>query len=43
MVAIHAVHYNFTRIQPTLRINPAMAAGLSDHAWLHEEIPTLPK
>ena len=30
MVAIHAVYYNFVRIHKTLRITPAMAAGLSD-------------
>ena len=28
MVAIHAVYYNFARIHKTLRITPAMAAGL---------------
>lgn len=33
MVAIHAVHYNFARIDKSLRITPAMAAGLSDHVW----------
>jgi hypothetical protein len=38
MVAIHAVHYNFARIHKTLRITPAMAAGLSDHVWSLEEI-----
>jgi hypothetical protein len=37
MVAIHAVHYNFARIHKTLRITPAMAAGLSDHVWSLEE------
>jgi hypothetical protein len=31
MVAIHAVYYNFARIHKTLRITPAMAAGLSHH------------
>jgi len=30
MVAIYAVHYNFLRIHKTLRVTPAMAAGLSD-------------
>jgi IS1 family transposase len=29
MVAIYAVHYNFLRIHKTLRVTPAMAAGLS--------------
>ena len=38
MVAIHAVHYNFARIHKTLRITPAMAAGLADHVWALEEI-----
>jgi IS1 family transposase len=38
MVAIHAVHYNFARIHKSLRITPAMAAGLSDHVWSLEEI-----
>ena len=28
MVAIHAMYYNFGRIHKTLRITPAMAAGL---------------
>ena len=38
MVAIHAVYYNFARIHKTLRITPAMAAGLTDHVWSVEEI-----
>jgi hypothetical protein len=38
MVAIYAVQYNFARIHQTLRINPSMAAGLSDHVWSLEEI-----
>ena len=37
-VAIHAVYYNFARIHKTLRIAPAMAAGLSDYVWSLEEI-----
>src|ERR1017187_9024737 len=41
MVAIHAVYYNFARIHRTLRITPAMAAGLSDHVWSLEEIVLL--
>ena len=42
MVAIHAVHYNFVRIQKSLRITPAMACGLSDHVWTLEEIVMMP-
>jgi hypothetical protein len=38
MVAIHAAYYNFARIHKSLRITPAMAAALSDHAWPLEEI-----
>jgi hypothetical protein len=30
MVAIHFLYYNFARIHKTLRVTPAMAAGLSD-------------
>jgi hypothetical protein len=38
MVALYAVHYNFAKIQKTLRITTGMAAGLSDHIWSLEEI-----
>jgi IS1 family transposase len=38
MVAIYAVHYNFVRIHKSLRITPAMAAGLTDHVWSLEEV-----
>src|SRR5881275_326452 len=38
MVAIHFLYYNFARIHKTLRITPAMAAGLSDRVWSLEEI-----
>jgi IS1 family transposase len=41
MVALHFLHYNFGRIHKTLRITPAMAAGLSDHVWSFEEIAAL--
>jgi hypothetical protein len=40
-VDIHFIHYNFARIHKTLRITPAMAAGLSDHVWSLEEIAAL--
>lgn len=36
--AIHFVHYNFARIHQSLRITPAMAAGLSDHVWEPSEM-----
>jgi hypothetical protein len=41
MVAIHFLHYNFARIHKTLRVTPAMAAGLSDHVWSLEQIVLL--
>jgi IS1 family transposase len=37
-IALNFVHYNFCRIHQTLRITPAMAAGLADHVWEVEEI-----
>ncbi len=41
MVALHFMHYNFGRVHKTLRITPAMAAGISDHVWSLEEIAML--
>lgn len=32
-IALHFMHYNFTRIHQTLRVTPAMEAGISDHVW----------
>jgi hypothetical protein len=40
-VALHFMYYNFGRIHQTLRITPAMAAGVSDHVWELEEIAAL--
>jgi|SRR6267154_977805 len=40
-IALHFMHYNFARIHQTLRVTPAMAAGLSDHVWSIEEIVRL--
>lgn len=37
-VAIHFMWYNFGRIHKTLRITPAMAAGVTDHVWSLEEV-----
>src|SRR6266700_6485608 len=37
-VAIYFMHYNFCRIHQSLRITPAMAAGITDHAWSIEEV-----
>ena len=40
-VALHFMHYNFARIHQTLRVTPAMQAGVSDHVWSLEEIANL--
>jgi IS1 family transposase len=40
-VALHFMHYNFARIHQTLRVTPAMEAGVSDHVWSLEEIAGL--
>ena len=40
-VSLHFMHYNFARIHKSLRVTPAMAAGISDHVWSLEEIATL--
>jgi IS1 family transposase len=41
MLAIFFVYYNFARIHQSLRVTPAMEAGISDHAWTLEEIAAL--
>ena len=41
--AIYFMHYNFARIHKSLRVTPAMAAGVSDHVWSLEEICELAK
>jgi len=33
MVAIYFAYYNFCRVHQTLRVTPAMEAGLTDHVW----------
>lgn len=40
-VALHYMHYNFCRVHQTLRVTPAMEAGLTDHVWSLEELVTL--
>jgi IS1 family transposase len=40
-VALHFMWYNFGRVHKTLRIAPAMAAGVSDHVWSLEEVAAL--
>ena len=43
-VALHYMHYNFCRVHQTLRVTPAMEAGITDHVWSVEDvIALLPK
>jgi hypothetical protein len=37
-IALHYMNYNFAKVHKTLRVTPAMAAGLADHVWSLEEI-----
>ncbi len=32
-VALHFMYYNFVRIHQSLRVTPAMAAGVTDRLW----------
>ncbi|ODS32134.1 MAG: hypothetical protein SCARUB_02736 [Candidatus Scalindua rubra] len=40
-VALHFMHYNFVRIHKTLRMTPAMKAGVTNHLWEIEDILSL--
>jgi hypothetical protein len=40
-VALHYMHYNFVRIHQSLRVTPAMEAGIADHVWNIEDIAKL--
>jgi len=37
-VALHFAHYNFVRVHQTLRVTPAIEAGVSKHMWKLEEL-----
>jgi hypothetical protein len=37
-VALHFAFYNFCRTHSSLRITPAMQAGISNHVWSFEEL-----
>ncbi len=41
MVALYAVWYNFVRVHKSLRVSPAMAAGISDRLWSMEDLAGL--
>lgn len=40
-IALYAFNYNFCKIHKTLRVTPAMEAGITDHVWEIEEIVAL--
>jgi len=40
-VALHFTHYNFSRVHKTLRVTPAMEAGVADHVWTLKELAAL--
>jgi IS1 family transposase len=37
-IALHVMHYNFARVHQTLRVTPAMEAGISNRLWSIEDI-----
>jgi hypothetical protein len=37
-VALHFAYYNFCRVHTSLRVTPAMEAGLTDHVWTIGEL-----
>jgi IS1 family transposase len=41
MIALFHMHYNFARVHQTLRVTPAMEAGISSHVWSIQEIVSL--
>jgi len=38
MVALYATWYNFVRIHKTLKVTPAMEAGVTDRLWSLEDM-----
>lgn len=40
-VALYFMHYNYCRVHKTLRVTPAMEAGLTNHVWTLEELCAL--
>lgn len=41
MVALYALWYNFVRVHKTLRVSPAMAAGIEKRLWSMEDVIAL--
>ena len=40
-VVLHFAHYNYARIHGSLRVTPAMEAGISDHPWAINDLVSL--
>ncbi len=40
-VALHFMHYNFCRVHQTLRVTPAMEAGISNRVWSLAELVSI--
>ena len=40
-IALYFMYYNWGRVHQTLRVTPAMEAGVANHVWNIEEIVTL--
>ena len=38
-VSLYTLYYNFGRIHSSLRVTPAMEAGVSDHVWSLAVLP----
>jgi len=41
MLSLYFLHYNFCRIHETLKMSPAMAAGMTDQLWEIGDIVSL--
>jgi IS1 family transposase len=37
-IALHTIYYNFVRIHQTLKVTPAMAAGVTDKLWEMDDL-----
>jgi hypothetical protein len=40
MLALYFAWYNYCRVHQTLRVTPAMQAGIANHVWELEELLT---
>jgi hypothetical protein len=40
-IALHYMYYNFCRIHQTLRVTPAMEAGIANHVWSIQNLISL--